>query len=180
MDAISTLRIRINDEGDLEKVAEFLETYDCEFSKEKNTIVCEENEEFVYFDDVLSMAKRIIEENDEIDFELTGTTDCNGNEFQDFKITNHEGTIRAFCSDWYNKLILEDMDEEDIEDLELNDQQLAEFKEKGFVYFSETEENNPRFDIELGEIDSNNSSEVNNDELSDEEWAKMMTSFGGD
>ncbi len=176
MDAISTLTIKANNEDDLETIAEFLENYGCDFKRENNTVVCEENEEFVYFDDVLTMLNNIIDEDDEIDLEITGTTDCNGNEFQDFKITYHEGITKSLCSDWYNKLVLEDMDEDDLEDLELDDQQMAEFKEKGYVYFLETEENNPRFEIELGEIVPDDSSDAD-DELSDEDWVKMMTSI---
>ena len=85
MDAISTFRFK-TDEDSLEIIEDYLERNGCDVDEEERSIVSYENEEYVYLNDIISMVKEMLEEVGDLDFELTGTTDCNGNEFQDFKI----------------------------------------------------------------------------------------------
>ena len=86
--------------------------------------VIEEESPLLYRGDNSStydIPQEMLEEVGDLDFELTGTTDCNGNEFQDFRILKESDSLKVFSSDWYNKACLEDLEEDEIEDLELSD-----------------------------------------------------------
>lgn len=64
-------------------------------------IVVEESYELVYANDVAELAQELAKSAPGIVFTIEGTTDCNGNEFQNFKYQKSEVRLTEQLSDWY-------------------------------------------------------------------------------
>lgn len=103
MDAFASFTIKYSGKkNDSQAIKTALETkFVDNYVQKPKKFVVEESYELAYANDVAELAKELSESVPEIIFTIEGTTDCNGNEFQNFKYQKSETQLIEQLSDWY-------------------------------------------------------------------------------
>ncbi len=103
MDAFASFTIKYSgNKTDSHAIKTALEANSIEYHTPKpKVIVVEESNDLVYANDIAALAKELSESVPGIVFTIEGTTDCDGNEFQNFKYQKSELLLIEQLSDWY-------------------------------------------------------------------------------
>lgn len=105
MDIVAKFTIRYSgDRNDAQMIGSALEKrYITEYVCEPKLFTIDETSEIVYANDFAELAEEIAKSAPEIVFIIEGTTDCNGNEFQNFLYQKTKDRLTEQISDWYQE-----------------------------------------------------------------------------
>ena len=88
-----------------------------EYEEDGDKITVEEPRGYGSIDDYQELVSQLKEQVDDLSLTVSGEIDYNGNEFQSFRIECKNGKMKTFGSYWYNRIDLDDYEEDEIADM---------------------------------------------------------------